>query len=151
MSCRLSLLNGRLTAHPPTGEPIAVRLLRATPRTDPGGPLSALDHKKREVWWWNSLDELDPESRTVAEHDLAERYHEPGIVRIVRIEALFGGWHWEVETSAGPRRFVLRNPDRTLDQQDDGRLLVRDVLGNRYVIRVQQLDPASLEELSQIR
>ena len=152
MSCTLSIVDGRLTAHPPTGESIAVRLVRATPRPAPQGAVSALDQKKREVWWWASLDELDPASRALADAELAERYHEPEILRITRVEPLFGGWHWAVETSAGPRRFVLRNPDRTLDQQADGRLLLRDVLGNRYVINApERLDPHSLQELARIR
>ncbi len=152
MSCRLLIADGRLMAHPVDGAPVAVRLVRATPRTAPHGAVSALDQKKREVWWWPSLDALDPASRELADAELAERYHEPEIVRIVRIEPLFGGWHWAVETTVGPRRFVLRNPDRTLDPQDGGRLLLRDVLGNRYVIRApERLDPLSLRELARIR
>ena len=152
MNCVLSIVAGRLTAHPEGGEAVAVRVVRATPRSAPHGAIAALDQKKREVCWWPSLAALDPASRVLAEAALAERYHEPVITRIASIEPLSGGWHWAVDTDAGPRRFVLRNPDKTLDEQDDGRLLLRDVLGSRYVIpRPEALDPASLRELARIR
>ena len=152
MTCTLSIVAGRLTAHPAGGEPVAVRLVRATPSSAPQGAIAALDQKKREVHWWPSLADLDPASRALAEAALAERYHEPRITRIVSVEPLSGGWHWAVETDAGPRRFVLRNPDKSLSDQDDGRLLLRDVLGSRYVItRPEDLDAASRRELARIR
>ena len=151
MNCTLSLIAGRLTAHPHQGEPVAVRLVRATPRTAPHGAIAALDQRKREVCWWPSLAAPDPSSRALAEAELAERYHEPVINAIASIESLANAWHWTVETNAGPWRFVLRNPDQNLDQQDDGRLLVRDVFGSRYVIpQPAALDPESRRELARM-
>ena len=145
MSCTLKVVDGRLLAQVGDAEPVRVRLLRVRPRSAPDGELVAVDAKKREVWMWAGLHELDAASRAVAEAELAERYHEPVVTAFVRVKQAFGAWQIEIATAAGPRRFALRKPSRNVETMDDGRVLLRDVLGNRYVVP----DPAKLDAASQ--
>ncbi len=143
--CTLAVVDGRLLARVGVTEPVRVRLLRVRPRSAPDGELVAVDAKKREVWMWAGLHELDAASRTVAEAELDERYHEPVVTAFVRVKQAFGAWQIEIATAAGPRRFALRKPSRNVETMDDGRVLLRDVLGNRYVVP----DPAKLDAASQ--
>ena len=152
MSCRLAITDGRLMAIPEGKEAVPVRLLRARPRTAPDGELVALDEKKREVWMWSGLDEFDAASRAVAVEALRERYHQPVITAVRSIAPQFGAWHVEVVTDAGERRFALRHPERSVEMMDDGRVLLRDVLGNRYVVPdPEKLDARSRRELDRLR
>ena len=152
MSATLEIKDGRLYARVAGGEPIEVRLLRIRPRTAPHAELVALDTKKREVWLWPDLAAMDPHSRQIAETALAERYLEPVLIRLVRIRSGFGTWQVEAETATASVRFALRNPERNAELQADGRFLLRDVLGNRYVIpRLSALDAASRIELERLR
>lgn len=149
--CTLRVVDGRLFAQVGEAEPVRVRLLRVRPRSAPDGELVAVDEKKREVWMWAGLQEFDAASRAVAEAELAERYHEPVVTAIVQVKQAFGAWQVEVATAAGPRRFALRKPSRNVEAMDDGRVLLRDVLGNRYVVPdPAQLDASSLRELARL-
>jgi hypothetical protein len=152
MTATLALRDGRLYAQVAATEPVEVRLVRARPRTAPHGELVALDSKKREVWMWPDLAAMDPNSRHVAETVLAERYHEPVLVRLTHVRSRFGTWQVEAVTATGAVRFALRNPERNAERQIDGRFLIRDVLGNRYVIPdLGALDPASRIELERLQ
>lgn len=152
MTATLEIKDGRLYARVAGGEPIEVRLLRTRPRTAPHAELVALDVKKREVWLWPDLAAMDPHSRQIAEAALTERYHEPVLVRLVRIRSRFGTWQVQAETATGSVRFALRNPERNAELQADGRFLIRDVLGNRYVIPdLGALDQASRLALERLR
>ena len=146
MSTKLLLRDGRLQAQIDDADPVIVRLVRTRPRTAPEGELVALDVKKREVWLWTSLDEMDPASRAIAVTALAERYHEPTITRFDSVRSRFGVWQVSAETTAGARRFALRHPERSVETMSDGRVLLRDVNGNRYVIP----DPTALDSHSHI-
>lgn len=151
VGCALRVIDGRLLALIGEAEPVRVRLLRMRPRSAPDGELVAVDAKKREVWLWAGLHELDAASRAVAEAELAERYHEPVVTAIVQVKQAFGAWQVEVATAAGPRRFALRKPSRNVETMDDGRVLLRDVLGNRYVVPdPAQLDAPSRRELARL-
>jgi len=152
MSAKLLIRDGRLHAQIDEAEPVIVRLVRTRPRTAPDGELVALDVKKREVWLWTGLDAMDPASRVVAMAALAERYHEPVITHFDFIQSRFGVWQVSTQTTAGPRRFALRNPERTVETMSDGRVLLRDVNGNRYVIPDSAaLDSHSRDELARLR
>lgn len=146
MSAKLLLRDGRLHAQIDDADPVIVRLVRTRPRTAPDGELVALDGKKREVWLWANLAAMDPDSRALAETALAERYHEPAILRFESIRSRFGVWQVVAVTTAGQRNFALRNPERSVETMSDGRVLLRDVNGNRYVIP----DPLVLDSHSGI-
>ena len=152
MSAKLLLRDGRLHAQIDDADPVVVRLVRTRPRTAPDGELAALDSKKREVWLWAGLNALDPDSRVLAETALAERYHEPAILRFGSIRSRFGVWQVVADTTAGQRSFALRNPERSVETMSDGRVLLRDVNGNRYVIAdPDALDSHSGVELARLR
>lgn len=151
MNAKLSVKGGRLYVERDGEDPVSVRLVRARPRTDPQGEIVALDQRKREVGSWVNLAAFDPESRPVAEAALLERYHEPAISRMIEVLPRFGTWQVTAETDHGVRRFAVRHPDRTVETMADGRVLIRDVLGNRYIIRNPgALDAASLHQLSRL-
>jgi len=149
---KLLLRDGRLHAQIADADPVVIRLVRTRPRTAPDGELVALDDKKREVWLWSGLTDMDPASRAVAEVALAERYHEPVIQRLISVSSRFGVWQVQAHTTSGPRRFALRNPERSVESMPDGRVLLRDVHGNRYAITDPlQLDAHSQTELARLR
>ena len=116
------------------GEGIPVIVVWARPVSGRGREVSLLDERKREVLMLESLDELDPESRAIAEQELDSRYLIPEITRVLSAEAHFGNRFWEVETTHGERSFAMRDPNKNVTRVSEDRLVIRDVLGNRYEI-----------------
>ena len=125
------------------GEAVAVtaRYLRPlSSRTE----IVFLDEKMREVVTVHGLDALDGEARTLVEEALRERYLMATILRVRSIDVRFGTRYWDVETDRGPRWFALREPGKNVTWLDEGHLVMRDTVGNRFEIPdVGALDRAS--------
>ena len=113
---------------------------------DTGGPAGA-----EEVLMLPSLDVLEPESRRVAEEELARRYLVPRITRVLRTSANFGVRYWHVHTTLGERRFALRHASKNALWVTDDHLVLRDTMGCRYEIRpYSALDAASRAEVEKV-
>lgn len=138
-----------LYTRPDSGEAVEVRLLWARPLSGRGGPFSIMEaKKKREVAYAPSLESLPPDSRRIAEEELAASMVLPKIVEIRNIWPRFGNYYWEVETDMGSRTFLLASPENNTFRPKRDTLLIKDVSGNCYEIpSVSALDPASLHEL----
>ena len=133
------------------GEPRPVKLAWARPVAGRGGPLSILDADRREVALLGGLGELDPESRRIAEAELAARYLVPRITRVIKTRAVFGVRYLHVETDRGERRFAFKDATRDVVWLDDDHVMLRDTMGCRYEINpFSGLDPVSLREAHRV-
>jgi hypothetical protein len=94
-----------------------------------------------------SLEALPAGAQELLAEEIAKAYFVPRIIRIVAIEEEFGVQRWEVLTDRGPRTFEVteRSSIRPLDH---GRVVIKDVDGNRYQIEdVRKLDRRSQQLL----
>jgi hypothetical protein len=116
-----------------------VDVLRPFPLTDPTGPVAILSHEGAELCWIESLDTLDPETRSIVLEAVDARDFLPEIKTIRSIQGEEPA-AWDVETDHGPRQFTTANADAA-DRTPDGRLVITDTHGIRYLIRDRgQLD-----------
>ena len=115
-------------------EKTPVRLVWARPITGRGREIGVLGRDKKELATLESMDDLDPESRRIAEEELSRRYLVPRITRVLRTRAHFGVRYWRVLTDIGERRFALKNASRNAVWVTDERLVLHDTLGCRYEI-----------------
>ena len=128
-----------------------VRLVWARPISARGREVGFLDEKKNEVATVESLDQLDAESRRVAEEELALRYLVPRITRVLRTRANFGVRYWHVVTDRGERRFTLKNASKNATWVGPDHLVLRDTLGCRYEIpALSALDLKSRREVEKV-
>ena len=142
----------RVVLRPADGsEDIPVRIAWARPVHGRGSEICLLDEHKHEIASLPGLHCLDPESRQIAQDELAKRYFIPRIVRIISIEALSGNRYWFVVTDVGVRRFAMKDPLRSVTWVTRDHLVIRDTLGNRYEINpFSGLDPFSQSEVMKI-
>jgi len=102
------------------------------------------DKEREEICLIEDMEQLNGESQRVLEDALEKVYFMPVISRLQAIHRRFGVTQWEVETDRGIILFDLSTRS-AISQFDDGRLLVKDVDGNRYEIsNYLQLDLKSI-------
>jgi hypothetical protein len=134
---------------PETKKP--VKLLWVRPISARGRDVSIMDREKKEVLMLANLDELDPDSRVLAEAEIAKRYILPKITRVISATAAFGIRYWHVETNLGARHFALKNASKNAVWVTDDHLLLQDVLGCRYEINpYSALDARSQAEVEKV-
>lgn len=132
---RLERDEDRVFLCPADGGPrVPVTLVWVRPISGRGGQVSFVDADKKEVLMLDTLDDLDPESRRIAEEELRRRYLVPRIVRVINATANFGIRYWHVETDLGERHFALKNAARKAIWLSDDHLVLRDTMGCRYEI-----------------
>ena len=149
---RLVCKKDRVAMRPADGSPdVPVRVAWARPVHGRGGEVCLLDEHKREIAMLPGLHCLDPESRRIAQDELAKRYLIPRIIRIIRTDAYFGNRYWFVVTELGVRRFAMKDPFRSVTWVSQDHMVIRDTLGNRYEINpFSGLDPFSQSEVMKI-
>jgi len=106
------------------------------------------DSEGHELAMLETLDELDPASRQVAEAELRDKVFNPKILRVLKYTREFGISSMSAETDRGKVIFQFqgRHDVRLLSPT---RALFRDVDGNVYELPdVTQLDPASQKHLA---
>jgi hypothetical protein len=124
-------------------EPRVVKPVRALPITDPDVWIGLIDEKGKPLHMVRSLKELDPDSRALLESELERLYFLPKILHLDQITEEYGVLRLEVVTDRGPRTFEVRSREH-IRFLPDGRILLRDLDGNRYEIpRVDRLDAHS--------
>ena len=151
--CRISRLErniaGQLVAHVNDSDsPIVdVRLARCFPWTLPDIYISVRDKNGNEIALLDSLDDLDPASRSVAEAELRDKVFNPKITRVLKHKHEFGISSMTAETDRGEVIFQFSGSDdvRILSPS---RALFRDVDGNTYEVEdLGALDRASQKYL----
>ena len=128
-----------------------VSVYQASPLRRPGRYLSFLDGASEEIVLVDSLDDLSPETRAVAEEALRRRYLTSRIERITGIRQEFGVSYWDVATDRGPRDFVVQSLSEACQWLSDRQVLLVDVDGNRFSIPDRfALDPESQRQLDAV-
>lgn len=130
-------------------EAVPVTLVYARPISARGTQVSILRAKKKEeIAWLESLDELDPDSRTLAEEVLHDRYRISVVKSVEHSFVNHGHRYLKVQTDRGFRYFNLKEPGKNVTHVTDDHLVIRDSMGNRYEIQsIRALDPESRTRL----
>lgn len=128
-----------------------VRIARAFPLSDPDRYIGLRDGNDKDIGILETLDGLDAESRSIIDEELERRYFTPQVTRVDSVEEAFGVVTWEVETTKGPRRFLVRNLKDSSYTLGSSRVMMTDVDGNRYEFPDgRALGPKALQVLSKI-
>jgi len=130
----LTRKNGCIYARNGRGEEVKVKILWLRPLSGRGREVSLLDTGNKEVALFASIDELDEESRAIAQAELDRRYLVPRILRVKEATARYGSRYWDVETHLGDRRFILKNATKNALWMSSEHLVLRDTMGNSYEI-----------------
>ncbi len=125
------------------GEQVAVLPRRCFPLSRPGGFVSLVDERHHERALIEQVDELDPASRQALLAALAASEFLPLVVSIARVRHEATWSEWLVETDRGRRSFIVEQEDH-IRRLEDGRHLITDSFGMRFVIPV----PEKLDEES---
>lgn len=128
-----------------------VRIARAFPLSDPDRYIGLRDGDDNDIGILETQQGLDLGSRTVIEEELERRYFTPQIIRVAAVSEEFGVVTWDVETTKGPRRFLVRNMKDNSYMLGLNRVMMTDVDGNRYEIPdARSLGPKAAAILSKI-
>lgn len=123
-----------------------LRVMCAFPLSKSNKFISLRDGLNYEIGLIEDLADLDRNSRKIAKEEIKRRYFLPEITAITSLDGHFGTYDWEVETDHGPREFLMRGRSESVIQMNPHRVLITDVLGNRYhVADWTQLDPRSID------
>ena len=150
---RLTRAGDKILYHAPDDPtPVGVKIRWARPLSGRNREVSLIDaEKKTEVLYLESLDELDPDSRTIAREELERSLVLPRITRVDRADPQFGNRYWWVDTDRGPAHFLMGSPETHVIRPAPDRMIVKDVMGNCYEIwPVSGLDAHSLVEMDKV-
>jgi hypothetical protein len=130
---------------------LEVKVVRTFPLSDPDHYLGLLDGKDHVIGLVVEPTEFDEPTRRTIEEELRRRYFIPTITRVHEAREEFGSVYCDVETDHGRRQFVAQALRDTQEKLGDGRLLLADVDGNRYIINDwQSLDSRSRRLLERL-
>jgi hypothetical protein len=135
--------DGRLWTQGESG-PTAVRVVRCFPWSDPGSYISLRDADDDEVALVRDVSDLKPDSRRALAYSLLEAGFVLEIEAIIDVEEEIEIRTFEVRTRQGVRKFQTMRDEWPRDLPGGG-LLIRDVVGDLYLLR----DPKDLDAKSQ--
>jgi uncharacterized protein DUF1854 len=122
-----------------------IRVRRAAPLSDPEHYLVFLDNNGRELAMVCDPRSLRPECQEIVASALEHHYLTSQIVKILSIRIEAEVCYFAVETSRGPREFVIPNLQDGLRLVNERKLLFVDVDGNRFEIDdMERLDRRSV-------
>lgn len=121
-----------------------VEPVRTFPLTQPDQYISLLDAYKNELGLIEDINQLQKADQAILVEELEKCYFMPKITKIHALEGRFGVTQWDAETEVGSVSFDLRSRN-DITSLDSGRVLIKDVDGNRYeIVNYHQLDPKSV-------
>jgi hypothetical protein len=112
---------------------LEVEPVRAFPLSDPAHAVSILDALGREIYYIDSLEDVEPEGRRALEQELARREFVPVILRVVNTPPRTEPATWKVETDRGITTFEIESED-SVHRRDPFRISIVDRAGIRYEI-----------------
>lgn len=99
-----------------------------------------------EIGIMDSIEDLEPSSRTAVERELSLFYFVPVIQKILSIREEFGFLYWSVETDRGNKDFIMRDSiTSSVRRVSEGRWLIIDINQTRFEVH----DFESLDSHSQ--
>jgi hypothetical protein len=124
-----------------------VEPVRAFPLSDPAHAVSILDATGRELFYIDSLDEVEPGVRRTLELELSQREFVPIILRVLNKPAQTEPATWKVETDRGVTTFEIESED-SVHRREPNRVSIVDRSGLRYEIPdTRKLDAQSRDVL----
>ena len=90
--------------------------------------------KNSEIGIIRDLSEFSEKQVEFVRKELKRRYFVPIITAVKKVKEEFGNTMWEVKTTAGDREFTVNDMGSNLINLDDGRILLIDIYGNRYIV-----------------
>jgi len=111
-----------------------VKVMCSFPLSRPYDYVSLRDMANREIGLIENLHDLDRASRRIAEEEIERRYFLPEITAVYKLDSHFGTYDWEVETDRGRRSFLVRGRSENIVYVPPHRVVITDVLGNRYQV-----------------
>ena len=140
----------RLTVGTERSYPV-VKLYQAWPLSQPERCIVLQDGKGEEITMVETLAEMTPETRAVAQEELGRRYLTARVEAIRHIRTEFGVTYWHVLTDRGERDFVVQSLSESAIWLGDSHILLVDVDGNRFEIADRRtLDVASRAQLDSV-
>jgi hypothetical protein len=133
-------VNGRVfeAARVTSAFPLSARLQR----------VAFFDPQGEEIGCLKNTAKLDASSLRLLRDELDKAYFMPKIEAIMEINDYLDIEYWRVRTNRGERSFEVRQPRRNIRSLGPHKMVIRDVDGNRYVIRDwRQLERKSLSLL----
>ncbi len=128
-----------------------VRIARAFPLSDPDRFIGLRDGDDKDIGIFETLHGLDAASRAILDEELERRYFTPQITKVYSVSEQFGVVTWDVDTTKGRRRFLVRNLKDSTFTLGASRVMMTDVDSNRYEIPdAYALGPQALLILSKI-
>lgn len=127
-----------------------VVICRCFPMTNPDEFLSVREPdsktggRGRELGMIRRLTDMDEESAGAINSELGIRYFFPEILSVASVKSRFGYFYWKAKTTSGDISFVVNNPFANICVLEDGRMLIKDIEGNIFVIP----DPKKLDAAS---
>jgi hypothetical protein len=110
------------------------RIASAFPLSSAMKDIAFFDEEGEEIGMMREGISLDEESKRILREELEKSYFMPGIESIESMEENLGVASWTVQTDKGERTFEVRDPRRNVRKIGNGRVIVKDVDGNRYEI-----------------
>ena len=107
-------------------------------------PDSKVGGKGKELGMIRRLSDMDPQSAEAIKSELELRYFSPEILSVFSVRSRFGYFYWKTKTTSGDISFVVNNPFTNIRVLEDGRMLIKDIEGNNFVIP----DPKKLDAAS---
>ena len=127
---------------------LPVTIVKVRPST---GEEISIMHGGSELRMLRNSADLGKESQEIIEKSIDRTNFCPEITRIVKTEVYLGNRYFHVETTCGNRSFIIKNPYVDIRSIQEDQLQIRDVIGNRYMIRcLSKLDKKSLRELEKV-
>jgi hypothetical protein len=118
--------------------------VRAFPLSDPLHSISICDKDGREIVYVESLDVLEPATRTIVEEALGQREFVPVILKILEAPPRTEPALWHVQTDRGVTSFEVESED-SIYRREPRQVSIVDVRGIRYLIP----DTKKLDQKSQ--
>lgn len=116
---------------------------RAFPIAAPDECISLIDSDGHELVWIEKLADLDEETRSLIEQELAHREFTPEIHRIASVSSFATPSTWQVETDRGDAELLLKAEDH-IRRLTHTALLITDGHGISFLLRdVDKLDAHS--------
>ena len=111
-----------------------VKVVRAFPLSHPDRYITFLDVKNEEIGTLETLEDVEPESKRIAESELARRYLNCEIRKIHSVRSEYGTSYWDVETNRGRREFVVQEVEENAIWLGERHVVIVDVNDNRFEI-----------------
>ncbi len=114
-----------------------IQLVRTFPFTAPNQYISLQlsDEDAEEIGIIEDLEkDFSGAEKDVLLEQLAIRYFTPVIKKVISVKDQAGCSYFEVETDAGPCKFVIRSNENAFIKLTENRVLIEDLENNRYEI-----------------